>query len=270
LLCAALSLCNEALAPLLFAVAFVLWRGGVGGRRSARALAWALGLCLVAQGAWAARNAISLAPDAPRGSSRALQTISHGTYPGLETRDPRLRCMPYREDPEQPRFGADFGHFVHVLAARVRERPLRYASWYALEKPFYLWGFDGLQASRDIYTYEPAQSLYDDNAVAGVTLSLMRVLHWPLVALGLLGACMALRRRGTSDTSARLMLRVLAVCLAYGTLLGVVFAPWPRYVLPLRPALFTVAMFAAVAVYRRMRCRAHTLADTPLAAGATP
>jgi hypothetical protein len=205
-----------------------------------------------------------LAPDAPRGSSRALQTISHGTYPGLIFRDPRWRCMPYRDDPEQPRFGSDFAHFRTVLAQRVAERPWRYLSWYTVEKPLHLWGFDGLQASRDIYTYEVARSLYDENPVAGATLTVMRWLHWPLVALAGAAALLLLRRRERARAPALPL--CLVACLAWGTVVGVVFAPWPRYVIPLRPELF---MLAAYGAYRLARRRVK-VADSSLAAILAP
>ncbi len=245
------TLTNEALTPLPYVLAWLAWRRlpGASGANVRRALRVVVVLCALAHVGWGVRNAVAVGPDAPRGSSRALQTLSHGTYPDFIFADPRFRYMPYRDDPEQPRYGEDLGHFARVFAARVAERPLRYASWYALEKPFYVWGFDGLQATRDIYTYEPSQALYERHAVAGVTLTLMRWLHWPLVAVAGIGL-VVLRRRRRDREAQTLQMAMLGACLLFGTLLGTVFAPWPRYVIPMRPALFVVAVFGALAIWK--------------------
>ncbi|MEZ5963434.1 MAG: glycosyltransferase family 39 protein [Planctomycetota bacterium] len=250
-------LTNEALAPVPWLLAALVYLRADKPRCPAlrtQCLAM-LAVCAVAQGGWALRNAVSVAGDAPRGASRALQTISHGTYPDFVYRDPRFRYMPYRDDPEQPRYGEDPGHFWRVFTSRVAERPWRYASWYLLEKPVHLWGFDGLQADREIYTYPASQTLYDKHAAAGMTLSLMRLLHWPLVLLGVLGAASALRwRRDRVRTPTTLL--AFVVCIGWMTVVGVVFAPWPRYVMPLRPALFvlaTVASWRLVAALARRR-----------------
>lgn len=243
---AATVLTNESLAPLpwMLAALFYLRAAAPVAPRLRRGLLALLGVCAVAQGGWALRNQVSVSEDAPRGSSRALQTISHGTYPGFVHQDPRWRYMPYRDDPEQPRYGDDLGHFWAVFTRRVTERPWRYLSWYLLEKPFYLWGFDGLQADRDIYTYAASQTLYDRHAAAGVTLTLMRGLHWPLVGLAVASAVWLFRRRRDRD-SAPTTLLAFAMCMAWGTLVGVVFAPWPRYVIPMRPETFVLATAGA-------------------------
>lgn len=261
-------LTNESLAPLPWLLAGLIVYRTAAPRPAGlvRHLVAMLAVCALAHGAWAVRNAVALGPDAPRGSSRALQTISHGTYPGFVHQDPRWRYMPYRDDPEQPRYGEDFGHFCAVFGRRVGERPLRYLSWYAFEKPYHLWGFDGLQASREIYTYDASQSLYDQHAVAGLTLSAMRALHWPLVLLALAGAVALVRRPRRAD-GATTGLQCLVVCLGLGTCIGVVFAPWPRYVIPMRPQTFVLAAFAAHRAWffacTRWSRRSHAAVGTP-------
>jgi 4-amino-4-deoxy-L-arabinose transferase-like glycosyltransferase len=256
------SLTNESLAPLPFLLVWLAWRRLPPELRSARrGLAVVALTCGAALAAWAARNALVLAPDALRGSSRALQTISHGSYPDFVFRDPRWRYMPYRDDPEQPRYGEDPGHFLRVFAQRVAERPLRYASWYGLEKARHLWGFDGLQATREIYTYPASTSVYDEHAAAEATLTVMRALHWPVVLCALFGLLWRrLRPDAAAGTSS---LRLLGACVVYVTCLGVVFAPWPRYVVPLRPVLYVLAVAGALAAAAAVRLRRPRPAIAP-------
>ncbi|HLU38529.1 MAG TPA: glycosyltransferase family 39 protein [Planctomycetota bacterium] len=253
------TLSNEALLPLAGLLLFVAWRARPD-PAVRRALLVSAAVCAVAQGAWQVRNA-SLPAGALRGSSRALQTISHGTYPDFVFHDPRYRLMPYREDPEQPRYGTDPAHFVRVFAERVAERPLRYASWYALEKPLHVWGFDGLQATREIYVYPVARSVYDERPAANLTLAAMRALHWPIVALMAVGLVFARRRpRAACDL---LPYRLLGVCILWGTALGVVFAPWPRYVMPMRPLSFVLAAWGGLCLWRALTRQRAAPAERP-------
>ena len=77
----------------------------------------------------------------------------------------------------------------------------------------------------------------------------MRWLHWPLVAVAAIGLVVLRRRRRDQDPQT-LQMAMLGACLVFGTLLGTVFAPWPRYVIPMRPALFVVAVFGVLAIWK--------------------
>ena len=144
---------------------------------------------------WMMRNA-KLPPEAPRGSDRAIVTMSHGAYPGFVHKDPKHKYYPYRDDPMQPAFGASFQNFRAILWQRFKQRPLRYIRWYLLEKPYYLWSWDNLQSQRlgyqhpgrgDIYVYPVESSLYMRSIPANLTRLVMKALHPILLILALVG-----------------------------------------------------------------------------------
>jgi hypothetical protein len=117
---------------------------------------------------WMIRNHISLSPDASKATSRAISTLSHGAYPGFIYKDPQYRYFPYREDPMQPEFGSSFQSFRKILWDRFKEKPVRYITWYVLEKPYYLWSWNILQGQGDIYIYPVKNSLYMSNCYANL------------------------------------------------------------------------------------------------------
>jgi len=187
-------------------------------------------------GGWMLRNQTQLPPGAETGSTRAIDTLSHGSYPGFVYKDPRYRYFPYKEDPAQPAYGASLQGFLPVFIQRFSERPWRYLRWYFIEKPLYLWSWSLLQG-QDIYIYPlRASSLYRDSMVARLSRDLMRMLH-PLiqgvVIAGLLLFPLIIIRRG-----AEALPTALWAILSYYTALYALFAPWPRYAIPLRPEFY--------------------------------
>lgn len=225
----ATALANEAFLPVALVLSMVLWRRL--GRGSA------LPFLLVALPpvlGWGFRNHTTEL--ARHGSERLVASISHGSYPGMVYSDPRLVGFPYREDPEQPGFGASAERLRAVLLERVAADPLRYASWYLLEKPLWLWRWDLVQG-RDVYVYEVANPLFERQAAAGLVHAGMRWLHLPLMLLAAGSAfVLVLRWRSASPIGASLAVTAIAATLAF-----VPVIPDPRYLQPVRPVLFVLA-----------------------------
>jgi hypothetical protein len=252
LLCGALllgwaSLCNETMVLLLPAVAWPLWRTGRG-----RAVTF-LVVGLVPFAAWTVRNQVQ--PLVRRGSERAIASISHGTYPGMVFEDPRWFGYPYREDPEQPQFGSSWADLFRVLGPRFEAAPLRYLKWYCFDKPFWLWGWNTVQG-RGPEVYAIANSPYATQPVMQATQVGMRWLHpWVMGLAGLTAVIAALcGRRSKHWQLQALGLAALAVTAAY-----LLVIPDPRYLQPLRPLLFGLAVLGGsfqIALVRRKRASA--------------
>ena len=233
--------CNETLVFVPFVVAWPLWRA-----RGGAACVLCLAVALAPFGAWTLRNATTEL--ARSGSERVTASISHGSYPAMVYRDPRLRGFPYREDPEQPAFGASWHDLGRVLGERVAAEPWRHVRWYLLEKPVWLWSWDIVQG-HDAFVYEIANNLYDDQPIARATHTAMRWLHWPmmLLALAAVGAALFRARRGEASaatTAATMLAFVVVGC----TLMHMLVIPDPRYMQPVRPLLFVLAAAAAAAL----------------------
>jgi len=211
--------------------------------------------------AWLLRNS-RLPQGALKGSGRAVATMSHGAYPGFVYEDSTLKYYPYEEDPRQPDFGASLDNFIDILWDRFKQRPLRYLSWYLLEKPYHLWSWNNLQSDKgatgkagrgDIYIYPVRSSLYLESKPADLTRVLMKGLHPVIAFLACAGVFICLFRAKANRSPGqveRSPVYLFAVLLYY-TLLYTVFAPWPRYSVPLRPELYLSAMWVLAVMQRR-------------------
>jgi hypothetical protein len=221
-----------------------------------RTLAVFLAVFMVFPIAWLARSA-GLPEGAPRGSRRAVTTMSHGAYPGFTYKDPNFRYYPYLEDPLQPAFGSSLRDFTAILYKRFRAQPLRYVTWYLIEKPYYLWSWDNLQSQfgekttkgqGDVYVYPVEQSLYHISPTAEFSRKVMKALHPGLLILAAAGIPFAIRRfsKKTRERMPPDLPTFLYAINIYYTLLYMVFASWPRYSVPLRPELYLCALWSAL------------------------
>ena len=203
--------------------------------------------------AWKLRN-MHLPAEADRPEDRAVTSLSHGAYPGFIHKNPALKNFPYRDDPLQPVFGASFKNFRTILWDRFKQRPVRYLCWYLFEKPYYVWSWDNRQSqlggmqrpgSGDIYIYPVVSSLYLKSIPANLTRQLVKLIHPFVLVLALVGIVVAGREAYSNRKSLKLHRSpiFLFTILVYYTVLYTVFAPWPRYSVPLRPELYICAMW---------------------------
>jgi len=196
--------------------------------------------------AWMTRNFLTVPKDAMTGYNRAVQTLSHGAYPGFIHETIEKKYYPYLEDPLQPQFGSSIGNFVNILWQRARQRPFRYLSWYIIEKPFYFWNWDILQGQGDVFIYPVKSSIYHESIMANFKKALMKNLHSVILLLSLLGIPVLFMRNVFCDRVSaprELPVTLYGTCL-YFTILFTVFAPWPRYSIMLRPELYICAVWS--------------------------
>lgn len=215
-------------------------------RKELRGIAMLLTVFTLFWGGWSIRNAVSVPPDSPSALKRSVASMSHGAYPGFVHSDPRFKYYMYGDDPEQPAFGSSMGDFARILWKRVKQRPLRYLSWYLVEKPYYFWSWNILQGQGDIYVYPVHSSLYTQEPTVDATRRLMKLLH-PWVLLLALAGIVGFRRLRRHFSGSR-EVSVLLVTILYSTLLHMVFASWPRYSIPLRPELYLWSVSVLVAL----------------------
>lgn len=247
------ALCNETYVVLVPVLAWLVLRHHGKGRGLAYLVAGLLPLL-----AWNVRNQSTEL--ARTGGDRVTASISHGSYPGMVFRDPRLFGFPYREDPAQPAFGASWQGLMTVLGERAAAEPWRYASWYLLEKPVWLWRWDLVQG-RDVQVYEVANSPYETQPVVAGTHWLMRMLHLPIMlAAAVAAAVLAWNHRRRFPLAAQALGMIALVATA--AYLPVI--PDPRYLTPVRPLLFVLAgggtAMLCSALQRRSPARAASVA----------
>jgi 4-amino-4-deoxy-L-arabinose transferase-like glycosyltransferase len=251
----AAALTNETWGIVPALAAFVVWRHQ--GWRRAAVVVLVGGLL---PSAWMVRNQGQEL--ARTGAQRVVASISHGSYPGMVFRDPRYRGFPYREDPEQPEFGSSWHSLTTTLARRAAEDPWRYASWYLLEKPIWLWQWDLVQGN-GFLVYEVSANPYERQAVVSATGWIMRWLHGPLMLAAAAAAVWSVVRLRKQPGP----LAVVALVAIGGTIAYLPVIPDPRYLQPVRPVLFVLAIAPLAAAVRWCTARCHV---EPAAAASPP
>ena len=259
-------LTNEAVlfVPLIFAIIGLnsddASKISLFGRRTVRPIAVFLLITFIFPAAWALRNHFNVASGSDRGSNRAVATMSHGAYPDFIYQNPYYKRFPYREDPDQPVFGSSVKNFYQTLWPRVKDDPMRYVRWYLTGKPYYLWSWDIIQGAGDIYIVPVEGSLFQVSSIAGNIRRIMKFLHPAILLLALLSIPIVFAGRRLHGKGGRVYsipVFPLTIC-CYFTLIYMVFAPWPRYGIPLRPELFLCAMWVLALFIRILGNRWRT------------
>jgi hypothetical protein len=215
-----------------------------------------LALFLIFPTGWTIRNRSEAVSAGAGGSSRALHTLAHGTYPGFIYKDPRWKYFPYRDDPQIAEYTSSLGNFTRIFWQRFKERPLRHVVWYTFEKPYYIWSWNILQGMGDVYIYPIRQSLFTTNSLANTVRVGMKVIHPFLMAACLGGLLLLLARLKKGNlTSADKEVAILVLVMLYVTLIYTIFACWPRYSVPFRPVFYLVASWSIASLWRTVRSR---------------
>ena len=238
--------------PVGFAVAAVYAHGervgSPGWNHRLRRTALFLAAFLFLPVAWSVRNALNVPEGTRTGSDRAFATMTHGIYPSWIHENPRSRYYAYLDDERADEIRSSFHGFATVLWERAKERPLRYASWFLIEKPYYGWSWSILQGQGDVYVYPVKTSLFHVSTIADAIRVGMKGLH-PLILLVVCAGIPLCLGRALHSFGSELLVGtplLLALFALYYTAIFVVFAPWPRYGVPLRPELYLLATWSVL------------------------
>lgn len=205
-------------------------------------------------GPWFVRNA---ALETPQGQPDLLvNTLYHGSFPNMMYRDdPETYGNPYFYDPDQARVTRDMPSILGHIGALFADEPLRHAKWYLLGKPGFFLSWGMLDAVGGIFVYPAERSPYLDNGLFKALRSANFLLHWPLMLLGLLGACIALWKPHVlaADRQRQVAAAILAAIVLYAIALHVIGTPLSRYAIPFRPLIYILALATMQSLWLRAR-----------------
>ncbi len=176
---------------------------------------------------------------------KALVSLHNGSYPGLMYNDiPASRGIPHRADPNYNEIDT-YGEFFADLGERISNEPGKYLHWYLLGKTLMMYSWDMVAGFGDIYVYPVEYSPYYDRQPFGITYLLMKALHNPLMLLSFVAMFLVfwnLRHVRIEDTK-QASLAMLAAISLYFVALHILVTPLPRYMIPLRPLTYGLALY---------------------------
>ncbi len=176
-----------------------------------------------------------------------INFLHHGMYPGfMYNFDPQSYGFPYRFDPEAKAIAASMDSVIQAIAVRFQEQPMEHLRWYLLGKPMIFLSWDIIQGMGDSFVYEVLRTPYANQDVFRFTHMIARMAHWPLTALAAIGClCVWLPSAAKTMGAMSFPLRALSLLLIYYVAIHIIGAPFPRYSVPLRPMLYSMAAVAA-------------------------
>jgi 4-amino-4-deoxy-L-arabinose transferase-like glycosyltransferase len=193
-------------------------------------------------GSWMARNLYTLGELAD--DSVKYYTIKFGLYPGMMYQDdPKSYGYPYMFDPNASRVKPELGSVLQEAKRRFTTEPIRHLKWYGYEKGVLLWSWKMAIGTGEHLIFPVDKSPYFHNPLFTATSQVMKILHWPLVLLGLLGTIIIWIPRYIQDYNRDqiFFIRSLSILFIYYTAIHVLSFSIPRYTIPIRPLLYTMA-----------------------------
>ena len=211
-------------------------------RKGGQAGAVLLAGFLLIFGPWMVRNLSTLGILAD--DQVKYYNLKYGLYPGLMYQDdPKTLGYPYKFDPHASEVKPQLESVLQEVKRRFATEPARHLKWYLYQKGIMYWSWRMVVGSGEHLIFPVTKSPYFDHPLFIATSEVMKFLHWPLVILGLLGTILIWVPRFNKEYSAEqlLFIRALSLLLIYFTAIHVVTFSLPRYAIPIRPLLYTMA-----------------------------
>lgn len=272
----AAALTNAVMLPFgILLAGFLAWR-----KLASRKICVALAAgALLLPGAWAIRNSRIAAPMAGNSSlDRALLNLEQGSWTDFQSawRDSVLgdaadqataRAVLHSVDAEYGLLRASPMRGTKAILQRFSQHPLRYASWYLLEKPHLLWGWSIEIGQGDIYIFPTMHSPFQMRPAWIIWLVICRAINTLLMLLALASVYFAWPRRlhiTTGNAEADRSALTAVICLLFFvTLVYTALQAEPRYSIPFRSfeiLLALTTLWGITSYWRR-----HTV-DPPMPA----
>ena len=186
-----------------------------------------------------------------------ISTLHHGMYPDfMYAGQPETFGFPYRFDPRSSEITQSIGSVLAEIVRRFSDQTSEHLRWFLIGKPLMFWNWDNnAQGAGDVFIYPPITTPFATSLPLFLSHQAMHWLHWPLVALGMLGCLLCWLPSFALKLGAKAAWawRVSGALLLYFVVLHIVGAPFPRYSIPILPILYLQAVGTVVVAFRLIR-----------------
>ena len=242
--------------PIIAAILLVFTYG----RRKGLQLAIIVLVCFaVVLSPWIIRNLITLGVVSDK--TLKINFIHHGMYPDFKYDNlQHTYGFPYRYDPRSKEITRNTASVLKEIANRFRREPAKHLNWYIIRKPYFFWSWEIIQGQGDVFIYPVSRTPYVSKSYFRWTHQFMYYIQWVMVLLGGLGCLLVWTpavQRQYPETSV-CILRFVSALLLYFTALHMIGAPFPRYSVPLRPFLYSMAVFTFSLILKNININMRT------------
>ena len=253
LLCGVVSVVRSDFQPIPWVIALYLALRSPGPERRRAALALVLSAAVLAA-AWEVHKHVAASAHV---ESYFARPLAEGIYPNLVFGG-SARGYAMMADPAFPEFSRSVGATLAEAWRRARADPWPYLRWNLVGRWLTLWEFHMIQ-SPPIHIYPVRRGLFRpafinpagrDEPLAWLYW-LFRAVYWVVIPLVLVGAVRVGRRVREPATPGRRAVEVLYAVLACHVIVHSIVIPEPRFMLPVRPILFLLALATAMEILGR-------------------
>ncbi|MFC1843655.1 hypothetical protein ACFLZ5_02575 [Thermodesulfobacteriota bacterium] len=140
---------------------------------------------------------------------------------------------------------SDFVYAIQVLKEKVSSDLAGHLKWYLGGKIIYYWRWDNFY-NGDVYQYPMQRKGFDENVLLKGIHKVMKVLHWPIFVLTLMGIVAVFIRPFVlkKNLDEDYLVVVPALVFLYFAVLFTILIPLPRYSIPVRPFSYILAVYA--------------------------
>ena len=218
-----------------------------------------LGLSLLLS-PWLLRNQLSigmLSDPLP-----SITSIYHGSFPNMMLNDrPETLGFAYHFDPRAGELSSSSTLLWQDLAARFHASPWVYIQWYGIGKTAAVFSWSILGGVGDVFQYPVLKTPFERLFHFRVIHELMQWLHIPITIAGL-SACVLVwlpRKRLPFSEQGIFLARCIALLFFYFIIVHMIYAPYSRYAIPMRPLLYGMAVIGMSVGVGLIRKKMHSL-----------
>jgi hypothetical protein len=137
----------------------------------------------------------------------------------------------------------DRSYGLTVLRQQFQENPSAYLKWYLGGKLLFMWKWDNVY-NGDVYQYPMVvKGFHQENWLAALH-RFMRWLHWPSIALAIMGIGLFLVNWfGNTLAKSEYLLLAPMLVFIYFAIIFTILLPLPRYMIPVRPFVYLIGCY---------------------------
>lgn len=184
--------------------------------------------------------------DAPKEHGPAAASFTLGTYPDLIHKTSENRGYPAKEDPNYVLMKKDLPTAGRYLIEKIKSEPFEYVKWYLVGKPIMFWSAYTIKGQGGAFQYPVISSIYHHNVLLQYVYRFMLRIHKYLVLSSMFFSLFFIIRSIYTGSITNLSHTIICsgLLLFYFTAVHMVFAPLPRYSVPLQPISYIVGVYS--------------------------
>lgn len=186
------------------------------------------------------RNYLSVTHNAPSATNRAIINLMNGLYPDYH--DAFIKGIyknpDYSMNKDIIKADGSLKKALYIIIRKIIENPVKYISWYLIQKPLLFWSWNIHMGNGDVYVYPIKQSLFTISPFFNGIKCLFKYFNPLFIFVNSIGMVLFITQIFIKSKTLDIHLLLIVILIVYSTLMYTIFYPDPRYSIPFRPEFY--------------------------------